>query len=134
MTLQELCLMGRKEIPIKIVLMNNKSLGMIRDVQRKYYGGRYIGSVDGFSQPDFQWIARANGIGYKKICTGKDLQGLSEVLLDDKPWLIDCLLSSETEIVPELMGKDGLDNQYPYLREDEKKCIRQEIEEICRER
>ena len=134
MNLQELCLIGHKKIPIKIVLMNNRSLGMIRDMQKKYYGGRYIGSVEGFDQPDFRWIAKANGLCYKTIHTIKELELSREILADGRPWLIDCVLSAETEIVPELIGRDGLDNQYPYLEDDEKARICQEIAEIYRER
>ena len=128
MNLQELCLIGSRKIPAKIILMNNFSLGLIRDIHQKYYGRRYIGSIEGFYQPQFKYIARAYNLGYFEVAKYEDIGRLSAIIKDDKPYIINCLLSQDTTVRPELLGKDRLDNQIPYLSIAEMENIKQELE------
>lgn len=116
MNIQELCVVGANQLPIKIVLLNNYSLGLIRDIHEKYYNKRYIGSVEGFNQPEWEKIAAAYQMGYKKIEAMEDLRYFQEEILNNKkPFLINCILSDPTYIVPELLGNDSLDRQSPYV-------------------
>jgi acetolactate synthase-1/2/3 large subunit len=52
MNLQELQTIFREKIPVKIFVMNNKSLGMVRDFHEKYFNNKCFGSVEGFTSPD----------------------------------------------------------------------------------
>lgn len=88
MNIQELQAIAQHRLPIKIVVFNNQSLGMIQEMQHKYMGNRYVGTKQGYSCPDLQKIASAYGICYIKYdsnwhdimsCTGPVLV---EIALD----------------------------------------------------
>ncbi|BAM08152.1 biosynthetic-type acetolactate synthase large subunit [Leptospirillum ferrooxidans] len=61
MNIQELATVASLDIPVKIVILNNKYLGMVRQWQEFFYGGRYSSSFIGQS-PDFVKLAEAFGI------------------------------------------------------------------------
>ncbi|MGB8454193.1 MAG: thiamine pyrophosphate-binding protein [Anaerocolumna sp.] len=127
MNIQELCLIRDQQIPVKIFVLNNYSLGLIRQIHEKYYDDKCIGSIDGFSQPNFKDIAKAYHINYYEITTVTDIDGLDNILEDIKPYIINCKFSVRTGLSPELLGNDSLDNQLPYLCDDEKIRIQQEL-------
>lgn len=60
--LQELQTIVRNQLPIKIIIINNKALGMIRQFQDSYFSGRYQSTYWGYSAPEFSAIAKAYGI------------------------------------------------------------------------
>lgn len=60
--IQELQTIVRNNLPIKIVIMNNHSLGMIRQFQDSYFNSCYQSTVWGYNSPDFSKIAEAYGI------------------------------------------------------------------------
>ena len=62
LNIQELQTIVRNRLPLKIVVMNNQSLGMIRQFQDSYFDSRYQSTVWGYSAPDFEKIATAYGI------------------------------------------------------------------------
>ncbi len=133
MNIQELCLIGDKQLPIKIFILNNYSLGLIRQIHEKYYDKRYVGSVNDFSQPDFIYLSKAYKINYYEIEKLNDINNNFEILLNDnKPYIINCKLSFFTNLTPELLGNDNLDNQYPYLTDREKKLIKKELNFIAK--
>jgi acetolactate synthase-1/2/3 large subunit len=61
MTFQELITAAIEQIPVKIAVMNNANLGMVRQWQRLFYGGRYSGSEMSFDNPDIVMLAEAMG-------------------------------------------------------------------------
>lgn len=64
MNVQELQVISRECLPIKIVVINNKSLGMIENYQRLAFEERYIGSKEGYEAPNLRKIAQAFGLEY----------------------------------------------------------------------
>ena len=60
--IQELQTIKRNNLNIKIVLLNNQSLGMVRQFQELYFGNRTEGTLTGYNNPDFMKIADAYGI------------------------------------------------------------------------
>src|SRR5262249_59554662 len=61
MNVQELATLAEEELDVKIVLLNNAHLGLVRQQQELFYGGRYHASRFQ-AEPDFAAIARAFGI------------------------------------------------------------------------
>jgi len=61
MNIQELATIRRYDLPIRIVLLDNAALGMVRQWQELFFGGRYS-EVDLSDNPDFVALARAFGI------------------------------------------------------------------------
>ena len=60
--LQELQTVARNRLPLKLVVLNNRSLGMVRQFQDELCAGRHEGTVDDYSAPDFVGVAGAYGI------------------------------------------------------------------------
>jgi acetolactate synthase-1/2/3 large subunit len=65
MNIQELGAIMEHQIDIKILLMNNGYLGMVRQWQTLFYDGRYAGTP--MKNPDFEAISGAYGIPYLKV-------------------------------------------------------------------
>ncbi len=98
MNLQELQTISREKIPVKIFVLNNASLGMIRNYQEKYFNNKCFGSVKGFTNPDFEKLAYAFEIGYTKISTIQDIGKINEGLNCKKPHLFEVVLSPLTQL------------------------------------
>ncbi|MBM3253548.1 MAG: thiamine pyrophosphate-binding protein, partial [Candidatus Omnitrophica bacterium] len=62
LNMQELQTLRHHNLPIKIILLNNKGYGMIRQFQKQYFNSRFQSTVRGYSQPDFQRVVSAYGI------------------------------------------------------------------------
>ncbi len=130
MNLQELCLIGSMRLPITILLLNNHSLGLIRDIHEKYYDNRCIGSVKGFFQPNMQLIAESYNINYIKIRSLNELKNKIRNLIIEQPLLIDIDIDNKTMIKPELLGLDTLDRQIPYMSDSILKSIKKDCDSL----
>ena len=62
LNLQELETVRREKLPLRIAVLDNGSHGMVRQFQSAYFGGRLTGTVEGYSAPDFEAVARAYGL------------------------------------------------------------------------
>jgi acetolactate synthase-1/2/3 large subunit len=76
MNQQELNLISHKNLPIKIVIFNNDSLGMIQEGQNLYFDNRYYGTKIGYNAPDFKALAAVYGIEYIRV---EDLSGMEKL-------------------------------------------------------
>jgi acetolactate synthase I/II/III large subunit len=130
MNIQELMVIGDKQLPIKIFIINNHALGLIRDIHKKYYHEHYIGSVEGFTIPDLKDIAKAYGLKYKKISSLKDLKKVDCLIFNDTPVLFECDFPAFTYLIPELMGSDAIDHQVPYLSVNDYQDIESDIRRL----
>lgn len=130
MNIQELCLIGQRQLPIIIIVLNNHALGLIRDIHEKYYNNHYTGSVEGFSQPRFEMMAAAYHIQYCHIDESACEEEIKSIFACDGPCLVDVHMSGDTYVTPELIGMDALDNQTPYLEKKEKSRITKEVENV----
>ncbi|PJK18083.1 acetolactate synthase, large subunit, biosynthetic type [Chryseomicrobium excrementi] len=100
MTLQELSLLQEYRLPVKVVILNNQSLGMVRQWQTAFYEERYSQSLIPV-QPDFEKLAAAYSIQGVKIDTLEQAQQqLPELLLSDEPVLIDCRIEQHEPVTP----------------------------------
>jgi acetolactate synthase I/II/III large subunit len=97
MNLQELLLVGQRRLPIKCVVFNNNTLGMMREVQRRYYHGHYHGAnVQEFVCADLAKLADTFGLGYRRVEALADIGGLQAVFADDRPYLIDLAIAFDS--------------------------------------
>ncbi len=122
MNIQELQWIVRENIPIKIFVMNNDSLGMIYQVQEAYLEGRKIGTAlkYGFSSPSFSKIAAAYGIVSFLVGTETELEEAVKWCIKEKgrPALVEIMLPENTEATPKTFFGDGIHDQRPYLPRD----------------
>lgn len=118
--IQELQTIVRNKLPVKIILMNNKCLGMVRHFQEIYFKGKYSATIDGYDTPDFKGIAEAYKIDYFSIKTSKDITHiLNQALKSKSPALIEVNLPLYTYVVPKLEINRPIEDQSPLLNRDE---------------
>jgi acetolactate synthase-1/2/3 large subunit len=92
MNQQELQLIVQRNLPIKIVVFNNCSLGMIQEGQKLYFDNRYYGTRIGYQAPNFKGLSLAYGVEYIQIKEFSEIDELQIVLNNDKIYLIEILL------------------------------------------
>lgn len=108
MCLQELSVVRELNLPIKIVILNNKALGMVRQWQEKFYDERYSQSLIP-DQPDFIKLAEAYGIKGYKVETEQEAKEVFEKTLNNKePVLIDCRVVQDENVYPMVAPGTGL--------------------------
>ena len=100
MNIQELATITNYELPIKIINFNNRSLGLIRQLQDLAFGGRYQSTVDRF-QVDFCALAKAYQLEAVRIAHPAEIRPkLKEILFNKKATLVDVAISFEENVRP----------------------------------
>ena len=99
MTNQELAILNIYKIPIKVIMLNNHSLGMVRQWQEAFYDGRTSESVFE-TLPDFQLMAQAYGIKNYKFDNPETLEKDLEVIMEDLPMFIEVDISRKEHVLP----------------------------------
>ncbi|WP_242217115.1 acetolactate synthase large subunit [Bacillus cereus group sp. BfR-BA-01380] len=108
MTLQELSVLKEHSLPVKVLILNNKALGMVRQWQDEFYNQRYSHSVLS-CQPDFVMLAHAYGIKGVRIenpLTAKEQ--FKEALNLQEPVLIDCRVLQSEKVMPMVAPGKGI--------------------------
>lgn len=99
MTLQQLAVISCEKLPIKIIILNNSYLGMVRQWQQLFYGKRY--SQVFLENPDFVQIAKAYSILAERVEKEKDLKGaLLRLIRSKKAYLLDVVVEKEDNVFP----------------------------------
>nr|WP_122119468.1 biosynthetic-type acetolactate synthase large subunit [Alistipes megaguti] len=99
MTIQELGTIFQSKVPVKIVLLNNSFLGMVRQWQELFYDSRY--SFTELTNPDFGMIARANGLGYRRVESREELaDAVDEMKASQEAYLLEVCVESQENVFP----------------------------------
>lgn len=99
MTLQELGTIMQSKVNVKIIILNNSFLGMVRQWQELFNDRRYS-SVD-IKSPDFVMLARSYGIDGQCVTERKDLRNaLHEMLTNDNAHLLEVKVGKENNVFP----------------------------------
>ncbi|MGN7889710.1 biosynthetic-type acetolactate synthase large subunit [Dyadobacter sp. 22481] len=99
MTIQELGTIAQSGLPVKIIILNNNFLGMVRQWQQLFHQKRY--SFVELQNPDFITIARGFGIDGHTCGAREDLNAsLDKMLASDKPYLLEVLVEKEENVFP----------------------------------
>lgn len=117
MTLEEIMMIRQYNLPVKIVIINNSFLGMVRQWQELFKDRRYS-FVDLECNPDFVKIADAYGIKSERLKTKADLENkLKDLILSDEGVILDCIVEKEENVFPmipagktvsQMIGKKGV--------------------------
>lgn len=100
MNSQELLLLKAYNIPVKVVIINNGFLGMVRQWQELFNNHRYS-FVDLSISPDFEVLAQAYGVRGVTLSTIEDLRSqLRDLILSDEPVVINCVVEKEENVFP----------------------------------
>ena len=113
MNIQELETLRRENISAAVIVFVNNGLGLIRDYQSKALGGRYNGSVTGFSVPSLNKIAAAYEMEY--INADSDFSEITKDKLYGKRTLIEVPVVQDSVIIPELAYKRPIYDQQPFI-------------------
>lgn len=99
MTLQELGTIMQFKPHVKIIILNNQFLGMVRQWQQLFHEKRY--SFVDITSPDFVQVAKGFGIAGKSISQRTDLQtALKEMLAHDGSYLLEVMVGKENNVFP----------------------------------
>ena len=108
MSIQELGVIAEHNLPIKIIIVNNGSLGMVRQWQEIFYDSRYSQSVFA-SQPSFSKLAEAYGIKGIDARTEEEVkQAFTEEFPEHKPVLINVFVEPEENVYPMIAPGKGI--------------------------
>lgn len=100
MNLSELATMASYGIPVKMFVMNNKVLGMVRQWQKLFYGNRFS-DTDPHRKTDFVKVAEAFGVKGMRINTNDEIDSVvKEALEYQGPVLVDCRISPDSNVLP----------------------------------
>ncbi|NLV20652.1 MAG: biosynthetic-type acetolactate synthase large subunit [Syntrophomonadaceae bacterium] len=111
MNIQELGTAVQYKLPVIICILNNHYLGMVRQWQGLFYGGRYS-HTDMTQQPDFVKVAEAYGaVGIRVKCAEEVEEALQKALqVTDRPVVIDFWVDRNTNVYPMVPPGEALSN------------------------
>jgi acetolactate synthase I/II/III large subunit len=115
--IQELQTIRRNNLPIKMVILNNHSLGMIRQFQDTYFDSCYQSSVWGYDTPNFTRVASAYGIESYSICKPEEIiEGVAKLWENpSKPFLLEVTLDVFTNVYPKIMFGSPITRMEPFI-------------------
>lgn len=108
MTFQELAVVKERNLPVKVIIVNNQALGMVRQWQESFYEERYSESI--FStNPDFVKLAESYGIRGMKVDKEANVTDvLREAFSHDGPVIVDCRVVQLSNVYPMIAPGKGI--------------------------
>lgn len=99
MTIQELGTIFQTKTPVKIVVLNNEFLGMVRQWQELFFDKRYASTT--MINPDFQTIVKGYGLASKKVTKREELTGaVAEMLKHEGAFFLEVKVGKENNVFP----------------------------------
>lgn len=100
MNCNELATLAGYELPVTVVLMNNRVLGMVRQWQKVFYASRFS-ATDPHRKTDFVALAQAYGVQSTALCSQKDVRAvLQQALQAPAGFVVDCRISPDANVLP----------------------------------
>lgn len=118
MNIQELEVLKREKLPIKIFILNNRVLGKISETQHTNHNDRFAQTAcsGGYSVPDFQKISEAYGVKAVTLQSYLELDNYSSWIYDDEPCLFNIMLPEESYLYPKIKWETSC--MYPKIPEE----------------
>lgn len=120
MNIQELIMISREKLPIKVIIVNNRALGMIRHFQEMYFEKNYFQTVfeGGYNNPDFAMIAKAYNMDYLQVFDLDDLKNHTKCLTDSTSIIVELVINENTYVLPKLRYGCPNQDQEPHIDRD----------------
>ena len=116
--IQELQTIVRNKLPIKIVVMNNQNLGMIRQFQDSYFESRYQSTWWGYSAPDFEKVSLAYGIPAKTVRNELEISEAVNWMWNEEnilsPVLLQIMIDPHTNTYPKIAFGKPITEMEPF--------------------
>jgi acetolactate synthase-1/2/3 large subunit len=120
LNIQELQTIVRNKLPVKIIVMNNKSLGMIRQFQDSYFESRYQSTYWGYDAPDFAKVAIAYGIEAMTIENQEAVENAVGWLWNaenaSKPQVLQVMIDPHTNTYPKIAFGRPITEMEPFAK------------------
>jgi acetolactate synthase-1/2/3 large subunit len=116
--IQELQTVVRNRLPMKMVIVNNRCHGMVRQFQESYFDGRYPSTLLGYSAPSFAAVAAAYGIQAATVDDPAELDdALAALWADpDAPALLDVIVDTYANAYPKLAFGRPITEMEPFAK------------------
>lgn len=109
MNIQELATLAQHRLPVKIFVLNNSCLGMVRQWQELFYQEHYSQTIFAYN-PDFAALAMAYGLTALKVTRPEEVaQVVKKALSIPGPVLVDCIVDQSENVFPIIPPGGGLD-------------------------
>jgi len=116
--IQELQTILRNKLPIKIIVLNNRTLGMIRQFQDSYFESRYQSTYWGYDAPDFTKVSIAYGIAARTINGEEEVQEACAWLWNKdnefEPQLLQVMIDPHTNTYPKIAFGKPITEMEPF--------------------
>lgn len=124
MSLQSLMVISQYHLPIKVIVLNNSTLGMITQFQHLYFNDLMAGTTadGGYLVPDIKALACSYGLKYDVLTGNSSLEEVKRVIADSN--LIECKIAGLTTVCPKLEYNKPIESPIPLLSEEEMKSIK----------
>jgi acetolactate synthase I/II/III large subunit len=107
MTIQELGTIMQSKVNVKIMILNNRFLGMVRQWQQLFHEKRY--SFVDIESPDFVMVAKGYGIAGQSVSDREYLRGaIAEMLAHDGAYLLEVMVGKENNVFPMVAQGTGV--------------------------
>ena len=109
MTIQELGTIFQNKLPVKILVLNNDFLGMVRQWQQLFFDKRYAETE--MVNPDFVAIAKGYYIKANRVENRKDLNdAIKEMILSKEPYFLEVCVEKEDNVFPMIPSGESVSN------------------------
>ncbi|MDG2147196.1 MAG: biosynthetic-type acetolactate synthase large subunit [Flavobacteriaceae bacterium] len=109
MTIQELGTIFQNKLPVKILVLNNEFLGMVRQWQQLFFDKRYAETE--MVNPDFVAIAKGYYIKANRVENRKDLdRSIKEMILSKEPYFLEICVEKEDNVFPMIPSGESVSN------------------------
>ena len=118
LNIQELETIAHHRLPVKMVVLNNKSLGMVRQFQQSYFNERYPSTYWGYSAPDFADVANAYKIESQTVTDFQYLPAALEKMWENPqaPFLLQVFVDVSTNAYPKIAFGHPMTEMEPFAK------------------
>lgn len=121
-SVQSLLLISQYDLPIKVIVLNNKALGMITQFQHLYFDDRLAGTTrnGGYCVPDIESLARSYGLPYIQINNNNiEDKAIWDLINNKRNCIIEYCIEGLTSVCPKLEYNKPIYSPIPLLASDE---------------
>jgi acetolactate synthase-1/2/3 large subunit len=116
LNIQELQTVARNRLPVKMVVLDNGSHGMVRQFQESYFDGRYQSTVWGYSAPPFVAVAEAYGIRGRRVEEPAEVAAaVAEMWADDEPHMLEVAIDVKANAYPKIAFGHPISEMEPFV-------------------
>jgi acetolactate synthase I/II/III large subunit len=116
--IQELQTVARNQLPVKIVIVNNRCHGMVRQFQESYFDARYQSTLWGYSAPNFERVACGYGLDARTIDRPEEVDDAARWLWQapDQPALLQVMVDTYANAYPKIAFGRPITEMEPFAK------------------